>query len=352
MSTMSIFNIGTGHTKSEKTQTMTVLHDDCTDTSLRYINDGPHGGMGFNAAVGWGMNTIADATFEWIVQRAGLAGVDTINLTGHSRGAILCHMLAHRILTSLSTRDINVNMIVIDPVHQSKIDHEGAESLVNSSRLLSYRAIIMENVNSGLYPFKFVDGWDGNNLQNRVYYIRMPGTHGSGTQAANNPVGKVVKEVIRNFLEKRGTHFGSSKKSALEMCELFAEIHAENPLNSSGERKIFDYAKEGKNPKVSFQSTAGRQIAVQSAMSRNRRQPRRLRPNVGTVRQGDPYFFNELHANFFRKAFPNLFAAWRATHMQPSSRALYDPEIQTISGQPYLNKTFKLFMEQVDFSNY
>jgi hypothetical protein len=352
MAVMSIFNIGTGHTAEETNQTMKVLFDDCT-SNLKYINKGPVGNIGFNAAVGWGMNTMSDDTFEAIRIRKGPCGLDTINLAGHSRGAILCHMLAHQIYAHPLTRDLNINMMLIDPVHQSKITHEGAESLDNNPRLLSYRAIIMENVNSGLYPFKFVDADvnAGKVLEDRVYYIRMPGTHGSGTQALTNPIGIVVKELVANFMRKRGTPFQTRKKSSLEMCELFAAIHAQNPVNSAGKRKIFDDVRDGAKRKTSYQSTEGRAGAVQQAMIINRTQ-RPLRQRVGWLSQRSKYFFNELHANFFRKAFPYLFEAWQAGAYWAGSRDLYRPELQTITTQPSLLKTIHLFLDEIDSSNF
>jgi hypothetical protein len=75
----------------------------------------------------------------------------------------------------------------------------------------------------------------------------MPGTHGSATQCTN-PIGEVSIELIRNFMEKKGTTLKGWKKQPIEMCNLFAGIHAKNPLNHDGSKRlIFDdggYAKK------------------------------------------------------------------------------------------------------------
>ena len=347
MAIFNIFNIGTGHTQTEPNNTMKRLYDDCRGTA-KFINDGP---TGSNALRG-NLTPRAERTMAALKSRIkdrNLPPIDRINMTGHSRGAVLCHMLAHSIFQDADTRHLQINIMVIDPVHQSKYENEGAEGFDQNPNLRAYHAIIMENENSAMalglgnmYPFKFVDMSE--DMRKRTYYINMPGTHGSGTQALTNPIGKVVIELVKVFLAFRGTVFGTPVKQPLEMCELFAGIHLENPLDvTTGKRLIFNDGGEVVVHDPKNQKEHGierRQEALDTADARNREfRKRRIHlPMIGDL----PFFFNQKHAYYFKAAYPNLFRGL-ADPGKSIAREDYDSDLRRMGGYPHTFQTWRDF---------
>jgi hypothetical protein len=196
----SVFCIGTGHSRAEPNNVMKWLYDNCYwpgyPKDLKYINDGVMGGGGplhTNEWIGVGMADMKTSTMNAIkraVRRRELC-VTRINLAGHSRGAVLCHMLAEAIRTDPETQHLEVSMALLDPVHMSNF-HPGAKALEGSNKFIQCLTIIMENVNSFMFPFKFIEATD-DETQAKIYYVKMPGTHGSGTQVLTNPIGKCAR---------------------------------------------------------------------------------------------------------------------------------------------------------------
>ncbi|HZD47251.1 MAG TPA: hypothetical protein VE178_00780 [Silvibacterium sp.] len=343
MDVYSVFCIGTGHTKDEDNNTMKFLYDDCRG-GLKYINDGP---TGLSAGTGWGMNTMLRDTMADI--KSARPRPDRVNLAGHSRGAVLCHMLAHAIGTDLPGTEITLSLI--DPVHMSKIPHAGAEDLDANPKLLAYQAIIMENENTKLkggpggklYPFQFLTLADQNDAK-KIHYINMPGTHGSGTQVLTNPIGKVVKELVANFMRKRGTQFKTLKKSDIEMCELFAQVHLQNPFSKTrSARLIFNDKGKATTHDVGnkkWQGLDGRAASVATALQHSRvHVPEHMthRDRIDNLGQTD-YFINEKHAKFFSLAFPNLWAV--IANKWKISRRSYLNEMHLMYSHPGLKGTF------------
>jgi hypothetical protein len=337
MTVFSIFNIGTGHTSSEKNNIMKVLYDRCQATKeYKYLNDGP---TGLDAVAGTGMEEKRRQTFQAIVnthENPKLPFISRVNLTGHSRGAILCHMIAYDILTRTDIKE--VNMFVIDPVHMSA-GHTGADRLVSSSRLKSYQAIIMENVNKRIYPLTLVDADDRATKEKR-YFIPMPGTHGSATQVLTNPIAQVAYELIANFLQKRGTDLGHTKKSPEEMCDLFAKIHLQNPLNAKGERLIYD---DGGNVRTHVPGNYGYQPIKrrQEALAEARRLNQKF--GGGRVKLSSlheiPYFFNQKHAKFFKDAYPTL---WKRILGRQQWDNVCEAQARRLRGYNAMRRTYHL----------
>jgi hypothetical protein len=310
MSVFSVFCIGTGHTQGELNNTMKSLYDDCQ--GARYINDGL---LKLRAASGRGLNEMARDTMVAIQEemRKTRQVWTRVNLAGHSRGAILCHMLARRITETW--RPMEITLALIDPVHMSKEEHPGAETLARNDKILAYQAIIMENENTPLplgpggkfYPFKFIRFLAAEDRA-KVNYINMPGTHGSATQALTHPVAKVARELIANFMRRRGTVFASPKVPALDMCELFAQINLQNPFNrATGKRKIWNDKGDAQAHvagRHSWQSSDSRASSVDKALQHSYAYfPGKFKILIDP-RQGG-YFINQKHAMFFSKAFPN-----------------------------------------------
>jgi thioesterase domain-containing protein len=141
---------------------------------------GTSGGLdkAFGGAFGSGLDGRCRETIEKILE----VKPQKVNLAGHSRGAVLCHMIANDLATSGFAGEIN--MVVLDPVNQSSHIHR-AKMLKKAMKLGEYVAMVMENISKGLDAMKFplteVQALDAKYLQ-RMHVINMPGKHGSGTQ--------------------------------------------------------------------------------------------------------------------------------------------------------------------------
>src|SRR5262249_33718705 len=150
-----------------------------------------------------------DKSLDQIIKHVDEAGPLQINMAGHSRGAVLCHMVARK-LYEIGKR-VPITIAALDPVHMSNA-HGDVGKLPPTVE--KYQAIVMENENKpflfdifgAVFQFQFVDT-DGEDT-GRVYYINMPGKHGSGTQLTS-PIGRVCYELIANFMRKRGAQFTS-----------------------------------------------------------------------------------------------------------------------------------------------
>jgi hypothetical protein len=117
-------------------------------------------------------------------------------------------------------------------------------------------------------------------------------------------------------MRKKGTKFLQNRKSAIQMCELFAKIHVRSMVVNIHHRfkkdqvlrLIFDDpgdAAKHTPGNESFQSYAGRKDAVAQAMAHNERWTQN-RLHLSNVLSTQKYFFNDKHALFFKKEFPNI----------------------------------------------
>jgi len=256
-------------------------------------------------------------------------------------------------------KKIPINIATLDPVHMSG-GHGEVEKL--PSTVVKYQSIIMENENStilkAVFPFQFVD-CDGED-NGRVYYINMPGKHGSGTQLTS-AIGKVCYELIANFMRKRGTRFESPPRTAFQMCELFAEIHRENgwtdPTRTA--RTIFDddgHAIVHNRGNVSSQDYKLRANSVKDALQRNLKfLGRESDQKAGGRNRKDPfmaqfgnksYFINQKHAKFFKKGFPHM---WRIIAYQNKISAhQFLPEYERMRNWPALRASLPLLLQLLE----
>jgi hypothetical protein len=345
---VSVFNIGTGHTKAEANNTIAALGHACTDAD-KIINDGPTGVLG--NLQGWGMNDALRDT----VARITAANPTVVNMTGHSRGAILCHMIAHALFTNPATRDIRINMIVLDPVHQSKLSHDGSESLDDNPNLLSYHAIIMEHedktiLGNAAFPYKFVTA--SRSVGERMHFINMPGKHGSGSQNLTSPVGRVVYELIATFMRARRTSFSTPVREPIDMCDLFAQIHLLNPLSVDGARRLmFDDSGHSTTTDASKHrehSVHMRAADVARALTLNANTVQKPGQRVLPPRPVTPYFFNAEHAFYFKMCFPYMFSVLsNAPAKTRLDQAAFQRDFDRLGARPALAQSFALLAAQM-----
>jgi len=310
----SVFNIGTGHTQKEPNNTIGQLYFNCI--GAKCCNDGPGGILG--SLFGQGMDSMCEKT----VQKIQGSHATAVNLTGHSRGGILCHMIANDLGGQKFPGEIN--MVVLDPVNQSSHVRKGKE-LRSQVKLGAYVAIVMENVGTAKtlsFPLTAVRPLK-EQFRERMYVINMPGTHGSGTQCESSAIGEAVRGIIRFLMTMWGTSFGGKPLKKEKLIESFAKIHIESPVKydekgNVAKRFISDDNKgmlAKKDITKQYQSV-GRQGQISTML-----QTGGISGNwAATDFRNSPYFFNEFHAACFRDVFPALYEqfggdkAWWQTH--------------------------------------
>jgi hypothetical protein len=278
-------------------------------------------------------------------------------MTGHSRGAILCHMLAHEIFADARTRDIKISMMVLDPVHQSKITHAGAESFDDNPNLLSYHSIMMVHedakvIRGAMFPYKFLTA--SNAMTERMHYIPMPGKHGSGSQNLTSPIGKVVFHLIANFMRARGSDFDFPVPEPIDMCEYFAAIHALNPASVDGaKRLVFDDGGHttthvSSRKTEGFHTSAMRAADVNLALKKNAKFVQRPGQRYLPPKPVAQYFFNEEHAFYFKAAFPYFFKVIaNAPNRTPIDHRAMDRDFARLETKPMLTQTFAMLAAQM-----
>jgi hypothetical protein len=329
----SVFNIGTGHTRNEPNNTIGQLYFHCIGT--KWVNDGPGGFWG--SLFGSGMDSMCGSTVKDILAHQATA----VNLTGHSRGGVLCHMIAN----DLAAKDFAgaINMVVLDPVNQSSHMEKGKE-LRKRMKLGAYVAVVMENVGgckSLSFPLTAVEPLE-KQFRREMYVINMPGTHGSGTQCESSAIGGAVRGIVKFLMTMWGTNFGGKPMNMEKLVEAFAKIHIESPVQ---------YDKKG-NVTKRLISDDNRGMLAKGDMTKKYQSVGR-QEQIGTMLQtggifGDwaatdfrdtPYFFNEFHAACFRKVFPALYEtfggdkAWWATHAKDAKHLTkMNAELDRIEG--------------------
>jgi hypothetical protein len=293
MSNFYCFNIGTGHNRNEKSNLLVKLFNDCPANpylpgsegglDFKYINDGvgsvdPRTGQkGKNNSdkkgnyLGHGLKEKTDATVDVIrtlndppstsnrtLNKPGYP-IDKVFLVGHSRGAVLSLRIAAK-LYDLYGDKVQVFLFLLDPVKFSNIgtDYENREIHPNVAAI---QIIAMEDLhNSCLYyggkdnqGFKLLTimwtldgakklvGTDGRKNLNDVW-IRMPGSHGTGSQVDGSPIGQLTYELARRFITRCGGEVGDTPSTDDQLCELYFQIIEQNPVQHvpvSKRQKLF-----------------------------------------------------------------------------------------------------------------
>ena len=222
----TLFFMGTGHELgkqflNEKTgeshhHLFTLMHQQLTD--YRQLKGGPGskdepGGYGKARGIGFGtgwQNNISES-IAWLRQRQLLPPpLMSVNLVGHSRGAVTCIMLAHAMAATPALRAIRVNIFAIDPVPGGYADFltlsDGSPYQIPTN-VDEYTSILMENAGD---PF-FACLSEGRNLQavgwTDVKQYPLPGKHGDATKSdfAVYPAARISAHLLASFLTDNGS---------------------------------------------------------------------------------------------------------------------------------------------------
>ncbi len=336
--TFTVFNIGTSHTRAEPNNTIACLYNDCTGD--KFINDGAGTGgnfvsNGLGVAQGLSMDPRCRAAVDAILR----ARPGVVNLVGHSRGAVMCHMIANDLatLTDPAARAIQqVNLILLDPVNMSVHTQRGGK-LRGGVKLGYYVSIVMENVNGMsrmTFPSMTVKPLGPRYLESMIW-LHMPGTHGSGTQPLTSAIGRATLKTIQWHLEQWGTRFMKSTPTAGDLCEAYASIHLENEVSYDKKglvkaRMIDDDPKGMSTSQNNKNVTAAWQkVGRVKDIAANYERMNKAGNHVENLRDS-PYFFNTFHLSAFKAQFPGIFALSANYGQKDYGRDVIDREIREI----------------------
>jgi hypothetical protein len=329
----TVFNIGTGHAQGEPNNTIAKLYHECLGND-KCINDGP--GTGGN----WASNLLGNAQGKSMDPRCREA-IDKIlkarptivNLAGHSRGAVMCHMIANDLAESTDSAAqaiTEINLVLLDPVNMSVHKQRGGE-LRSGMKLGRYVSIVMENVTKKMFPTKTVKPM-AYHFRGLMTYLHLPGTHGSGTQPLTSAIGKAAWLTIESCLCTWGSRFSNGTPTPKAICNAYAGIHLENPVKYDekglvAERYISDdpkgQSKNRNNPAVQWGwQKVGRVKAIVANYERMAMAGQR-QDNL----RDSPYFFNHFHMACFKSGFPAIFDRFTGTY---DNQAAVNKEIRDI----------------------
>lgn len=217
----TLFFMGTGHEvgkqfKNDDTgeshhHLFTLMHQQLTD--YRQLKGGPGsndkpGGYGKAKGIGFGtgwQNNVSES-IAWLEQRQLLPPpLRSVNLVGHSRGAVTCILLAHAMAANAGLRAVRVNIFAIDPVPGGYTDFftfgEASPFLIPSN-VHEYTSILMENAGD---PF-FACLSEGRNLRKlgntNITQYPLPGKHGDATKSdfVAYPTARISAHLLASFL--------------------------------------------------------------------------------------------------------------------------------------------------------
>lgn len=322
MSVFTVFAIGTGHSRHESNTLMVRLDQSCKGVGaqhlgsavpqMKYILDGI--GKSYDAdsgkvssnifaqATGWGLKDKAEEVIEHIQRLQPTV----VNLTGHSRGAIICTRIAA--LLSVRMPGTRCNLFLVDPVKRSLIGSDTFNTETHHNVRL-FRQIIMENESSFLFePTKIDHG--GSAARNTIH---MPGRHGTATQTGQ-PIGVVAQMLAVNFLTLCGSDMGQAPYTAAELSDAYGRVNLSNPVKK---KKSSWFGFGGGGSGRSFQDLdAGKRVFGFSG-------GRSLGSSFGAKNafRDDEYFINNDHARHFQSVWPDLYMVLTG-QVVPSGRLL------------------------------
>lgn len=211
--------------------------------SSGYKFDQKRGFTALNKLTGSGWADNVYEVQQWLMlvdaklKQTSASGIKTVNLVGHSRGAVTCIMIAHMML--MIDKSWKANIVALDPVPGSDAAGFTKENMGNlyqlPSNVSNYLAMLMEHVDSTLANIRFqpvylekMDFSAATNLSLRQ--LPLPGKHGDLVkyQLDEYPVWKISASNSVEFLSKNGTDFGRNPDLLLpdnDLLEQYSKVH-------------------------------------------------------------------------------------------------------------------------------
>jgi hypothetical protein len=184
------------------------------------------GKVGSGTTLGQGWESNVTAAIAALRQHANHGSNERINLIGHSRGAVTCHMVAHRIKKEF--RDFRVRIFAIDPVPGGERDFASdiGDFKTIPSNVLEYCQILMENhseVFFGVLGPKRLKFESPGNTNYRT--LAMPGKHGScvKTMFQEYPESQISCALLSDWLVDGGVTCNYRLRS-MQIAEVYAII--------------------------------------------------------------------------------------------------------------------------------
>jgi hypothetical protein len=337
MPTFTVFNIGTGHNQTELFNLLVQLHGLTAANGIDHqkrINDGPAGDKRLDEVVipAFHMDNIkrdmTDAIIAWATRLGHQFDTSSVNLVGHSRGAIICVLIAGALFRLLRT--LRCNLFLVDPVNMSEIVDADARTLYENVQ--ECRRITMEDdLSPKTYPLQDVHYVTG--VDRRVLHYRLPGTHGTATQcnakvAADQPItcdpspdklwpiGATAQLEILRALHAWGTPLtGPANRLAADnglLLRAYLRIKRSNVSLVRNAQALgvgggyFVHINDMKNAAWFFQE---KKLVQTMASFFGQRTQAELKKLAGeNPHRGTPLFVNSQHAALFNAQWPNLYA--------------------------------------------
>lgn len=238
MKVMTMYFLGTGKHRDQDNQMLGHFYrhiDRNTQDQTKHIFDGPgssrmHGINIFSRALGVGFGRGWKSNLEKAHKAvlSQLPGVDVVNCIGHSRGAVTCHMFAHKLRSDPETRMIPVRIFSVDPVPGGEGDF--ASSLgspeVLASNVVEYLTVLMENDNQICFGVIGDQKIRASAPHTTMRKLAMPGSHGDciSYPFSAYPAAGVCYGILKDFLRRTGVPISGRVYTPAMFAELYASL--------------------------------------------------------------------------------------------------------------------------------
>lgn len=236
MKVMTMYFMGTGKHRDQDHQMLGQFYkniDRNTQNETKHIFDGPGSkpmGNPFSrlrgTLFGTGWKSNLEKAHRAVVSQ--LPGVDVVNCIGHSRGAVTCHMFAHKLRSDPKTRMIPVRIFSVDPVPGGEGDF--ASSLgspeVLASNVVEYLTVLMENDNQICFGVIGDQKIRASAPHTTMRKLAMPGSHGDciSYPFSAYPAAGVCYGILKDFLRRTGVPISGRVYTPAMFAELYASV--------------------------------------------------------------------------------------------------------------------------------
>lgn len=336
MSTYNVYCLGTGHSSNQAERLLPVIHGTYdlspanqkqlmeglgTSAMVREVkaaNDGNApwflGARGKAFGKGWGdvvMKVMAD-----LEAANGRMRLTHVNLVGHSRGAVTCHMIAHAIEHRMP--HVSCRIFAIDPVPGGVFDFSPWWELSSDSRtqlgldgkspevlprnVALYLGIYMEkDTNTGfgvLGPGKLM-----RSEQTVAVFLPMYGKHGDCVKSDIDqyPASKIALSIVLSLLNAFGVAVDQTKVlTQAGYAEAYADLYLKAIESGANPKSVENYSKKKVAGLVAASVLTGGLVGLVLAAGhcssywRNRRAS-----DIPNEFRANPYYLNYHHRDMF-----------------------------------------------------